>query len=408
MHITPTLESIAKGSKASGMGGKQPTPEPTSPGAIREDSDVEDEEEDVQMTAVDASKGGAAVGEVSKGGRKAKSGDAPESKKKKKKRKSKHNSETEGEEEEETVETMMRKRTKKAELVKEKKKEKKENKAKKGEEEEEEQEEQEEQEEPEEENNDQKDKDKDRMARERRSARRTGYRNLSMEVGFNKGRGAEAYQTTDVHKSAFSLTDVQNLASAFPSDACMEEEVTYELGEFERRALLIGERIPKKSQRAVIAHLEPLARQIIVFAVDQAIRSGVKTVQPIMMEQAVELYMGGMDFSCAQAPLGLLRHGKKTPVFRRKQVDSEGNVTYEESEETIVHPFDPNQKKRSRNSKELEEFKSKDNKAVAGEARLSEKCLQAYKQRCDVLEEQKTSKKQKPKIADSQGSSKTQ
>lgn len=364
---------MAPKSKSTGSKGKgraQPEP-PSSPGAAREAPDEEDDLE--QMTPLDeapeepnvtATKKGAATKSTGKG-----------NKKKKKKPAEQEGGEDDDEQVVQEEEMVV------AKQVSGKKRSKSSDEAPAQEEEEDDGEkDQEGQGEEEEEEN------TDKIKRDRKGAKRTGYRNLAEQCGYDpKGESFKA----DIQASAMTVMDVKRLVSFVPGTP---DKPSFSLEELERRMELFGESLPLGAARQALCHIEHAARHLIEQAVDITIAKGVQTISPAVMMQVLKPYRNSMEFSSIAAPVGLVRHAKSTPAQFRKEYDSIGKAKLVPSKETIIHPYEPNTDEKARKDEVMAEFKETDKKMRAAEAKVTKKCFEHYNKRMAEVEHKKATK----------------
>lgn len=226
----------------------------------------------------------------------------------------------------------------------------------------------------------------DKIKRDRRGAKRTGYRNLAEQCGYDpKG---ESFKT-DMQASAMTVMDVKRLVSFVPGTP---EKPSFSFDEFERRMELFGESLPLGAARQALCHIEHAARHLIEQAVDITIAKGVQTISPAVMMQVLKPYRNSMEFSSIEAPVGLVRHAKSTPAQFRKEYDAHGKAKLVPSKETIIHPYEPNTDEKVRKDEVMAEFKETDKKMKAAEAKVVKKCLEHYNKRMHEVERKKEAK----------------
>ena len=234
----------------------------------------------------------------------------------------------------------------------------------------------------------------DKIKRDRRGAKRTGYRQLAEQCGYDpKGQCFK----TDMQASAMSELDVKRLVSFVPTNG-----QGMSLDELERRMEIYGDSLPKSAARQALCHIEHAARHVIQQAVEKTMRNGTQTVTPVVMEEVLEPYRGSMEFSSIAPPVGLVRHAKSTPAQYRKEVDSHGKAKLVASKETIIHPYEPNTDDKLRKDDVLSEYKETDKKMKAAETRVAKKCAEYYAKRVAEVEaekEQKAAKRHKKAAA---------
>lgn len=226
----------------------------------------------------------------------------------------------------------------------------------------------------------------DKIKRDRKGAKRTGYRSLAEQCGYDpKGESFKA----DIQASAMTVLDVKRLVSYVPGTP---DKPSFSAEELERRMELYGESVPLGAARQALCHIEHAARHLIDQAVDITIAKGVQTISPTVMMQVLKPYRNSMEFSSIVAPVGLVRHAKSTPAQFRKEHDARGKATLVPSKETIIHPYEPNTDDKLRKDDVVAEYKEVDKKIKAAETKVTKKCLEHYNKRVAEVEAKKAAK----------------
>lgn len=231
----------------------------------------------------------------------------------------------------------------------------------------------------------------DKIKRDRKGAKRTGYRNLAEQCGYDpKGQCFK----TDMHASAMTVLDVKRLVSFVPTNG---QGVS--LDELERRMEIHGDSLPMGAARQALCHIEHAARHVIEQAVEVTMSKGVQTISPAVMLQVLKPYRGSMEFSSIVPPVGLVRHAKSTPAQYRKVVDAHGKAKLVASKETIIHPYEPNTDDKLRKDDVLSEYKEVDKKMRAAETKVAKKCSEHYAKRVAEVEAEKAKRQKKAATA---------
>ena len=213
-----------------------------------------------------------------------------------------------------------------------------------------------------------------KVSRDRRSAMRTGYRELAEKCGYDPtGQSAK----TDMLMTAMSEHDVRRLAGYKP---CTPEKPSFEFDEFARRMQLSDTRLSDRAARQALSAIEPVARHVTGQLVELLFAKGVQTGTAAMVDQVLAPYRISMELSGIEAPPGLVRVAKKTPARHTKQVDAAGRSRLVPSKETIIYPYDPSTDEKLRKDVVLNEYKDADRKMKSHETKTAKRCAELFEQ----------------------------
>lgn len=237
-----------------------------------------------------------------------------------------------------------------------------------------------------EEGNEEEEENTDKIKRDRKGAKRTGYRHLAEQCGYDPT--GESFKA-DIHATAMTVLDVKRLVTFVPGTP---DKPSFTMEELERRMELYGESLPMGAARQALVHIEHAARHLIDQAVEITIAKGVQTISPAVMLQVLKPYRNSMEFSSIVPPIGLVRHAKSTPAQYRKEYDSHGKAKMVASKETIIHPYDPSVDEKLRKDDIMSDYKEADKKMKSSEAKITKKCLEHFNNRQEQIDRKKSDK----------------
>lgn len=165
--------------------------------------------------------------------------------------------------------------------------------------------------------------EKEAITRRKTKARRRGYRYLAATGGFSAAYSSPD-ASRDVAANIFSLNEVVRACKWMPGSA---EKVSFaDINEFEERARIAQEPLPKGAAEVFRASMEVFSRKVMLGAVKIAFAEKKHRITPNIMARVTEEIQGGCRYSF-EAPLGVIRFAQseapheRIPTFEDDDVD---------------------------------------------------------------------------------------